>query len=117
MGDPWFSRLHGPVRCRKGKRIASCRAGEGPEWQGELTVNQPSYDFVGSSPTSPTNQINDLIDLCFPPDPCSPKLGSTWKEQHLAVSGYFPPPCCRPAGLQYAFRHEESGSQHDFGCC
>ena len=38
----------------KGKRIARCRAGECPEWQRELTVNQPSYDFVGSSPTSPT---------------------------------------------------------------
>jgi hypothetical protein len=32
-------------------------------------------------------------------------------------SGCSPAPCCRRAGLQYAFRHEESGSQHDFGCC
>jgi len=39
-------------------------------------------------------------------------------EQRLYnESGYFPPPCCRRAGLQYAFRHEESGSQHDFRCC
>src|SRR4030088_2625319 len=29
-------------------------AGECPEWQRELTVNQPSYDFEGSSPSSPT---------------------------------------------------------------
>ena len=28
--------------------------GECPEWQRELTVNQPPYGFVGSSPTSPT---------------------------------------------------------------
>jgi hypothetical protein len=28
--------------------------GECPEWQRELTVNQPSYDFEGSSPSSPT---------------------------------------------------------------
>src|SRR5262249_29308681 len=28
--------------------------GECPEWQRELTVNQPSYDFAGSSPASPT---------------------------------------------------------------
>jgi hypothetical protein len=29
-------------------------AGECPEWQRELTVNQPSSDFEGSSPSSPT---------------------------------------------------------------
>src|SRR5882757_6481572 len=29
--------------------------GECPEWQRELTVNQPSYDFEGSSPSSPTS--------------------------------------------------------------
>jgi hypothetical protein len=34
--------------------------GECPEWQRELTVNQPSYDFEGSSPSSPTNLFNDL---------------------------------------------------------
>jgi integrase len=33
------------------------------------------------------------------------------------VSGHFSPPCCRRAFLQYAFRHEESGSQRDCGCC
>ena len=32
-------------------------------------------------------------------------------------SGIFPPPCCGRASLQYAFRHEESGSQHEYGCC
>ena len=32
--------------------------GECPEWQRELTVNQPPHGFVGSSPTSPTNKIN-----------------------------------------------------------
>jgi hypothetical protein len=26
----------------------------------KLTVNQPSYDFEGSSPSSPTNLFNDL---------------------------------------------------------
>jgi hypothetical protein len=34
------------------------QAGECPEWQRELTVNQPSYDFEGSSPSSPTNYLN-----------------------------------------------------------
>src|SRR6476659_6168963 len=38
----------------------ACRAGECPEWQRELTVNQPPYGFVGSSPTSPTNYFNNL---------------------------------------------------------
>ena len=32
-------------------------------------------------------------------------------------SGCFPAPCCRRAAQRYAFRYEESGSQHDFGCC
>src|SRR3954451_12738444 len=32
--------------------------GECPEWQRELTVNQPSYDFEGSSPSSPTNRCS-----------------------------------------------------------
>src|SRR4051812_29241382 len=37
-----------------GGRIERHRTGECPEWQRELTVNQPSYDFEGSSPSSPT---------------------------------------------------------------
>ena len=32
----------------------ACRAGECPEWQRELTVNQPPHGFAGSSPASPT---------------------------------------------------------------
>src|SRR5262249_40384806 len=42
-------RRQGPVRlcCR--------RAGECPEWQRELTVNQPPHGFAGSSPASPTS--------------------------------------------------------------
>src|SRR4051812_2083035 len=38
-----------------GGRIERHRTGECPEWQRELTVNQPSYDFEGSSPSSPTS--------------------------------------------------------------
>ena len=38
-------------------------------------------------------------------------------QSRFTVSGYFSPPCCKPASLQYAFRYEESGSRHDFGCC
>src|SRR5215510_13313150 len=36
--------------------------GECPEWQRELTVNQPSYDFAGSSPASPTS-LRSLREL------------------------------------------------------
>src|SRR6185295_11362836 len=35
--------------------LRCCWTGECPEWQRELTVNQPSYDFEGSSPSSPTS--------------------------------------------------------------
>lgn len=41
------------------------RAGECPEWQRELTVNQPSYDFEGSSPSSPTNVLKMQIGVHF----------------------------------------------------
>src|SRR5207302_10554439 len=33
---------------------AAVERGECPEWQRELTVNQPPYGFAGSSPASPT---------------------------------------------------------------
>ena len=36
--------------------------GECTEWQRELTVNQPSYDFAGSSPASPTS-LRSLREL------------------------------------------------------
>src|SRR3954463_12906385 len=47
-----FGRRQGPARlcCR--------RAGECPEWQRELTVNQPPHGFAGSSPASPTKFIS-----------------------------------------------------------
>ena len=35
--------------------LTAMAPGECPEWQRELTVNQPSYDFEGSSPSSPTS--------------------------------------------------------------
>src|ERR1700733_3215858 len=35
-------------------------AGECPEWQRELTVNQPPHGFEGSSPSFPTNDFNRL---------------------------------------------------------
>ena len=34
--------------------------GKCPEWQRELTVNQPPHGFEGSSPSFPTSNINDL---------------------------------------------------------
>ena len=37
-------------------------AGECPEWQRELTVNQPPYGFEGSSPSSPTI-LSPLINV------------------------------------------------------
>jgi hypothetical protein len=39
-------------------------AGECPEWQRELTVNQPPYGFEGSSPSSPTI-LKTLAELIF----------------------------------------------------
>src|SRR3981081_353931 len=50
--------VHPPVRWMRSGGVA----GECPEWQRELTVNQPSYDFEGSSPSSPT--IAFLV-ICF----------------------------------------------------
>ena len=35
----------------------------------------------------------------------------------MSLAEEVPPPCCRRVSQQYAFRHEETGSQHDFGCC
>src|SRR5262245_55818976 len=36
--------------------------GECPEWQRELTVNQPPHGFAGSSPASPTS-LRSLREL------------------------------------------------------
>src|SRR5215471_13466601 len=41
------------------------RAGECPEWQRELTVNQPPHGFAGSSPASPTNKQHSEIQSDF----------------------------------------------------
>ena len=54
-----FSRslpLHGRSgRRRQAQNGSQCRrAGECPEWQRELTVNQPPHGFEGSSPSFPT---------------------------------------------------------------
>jgi hypothetical protein len=57
------------------------------------------FAMIKSSPSNLGNAVEDTGDY------------------RLFVSDHFPPPCCRRAGLQYAFRHEESGSQHDYGCC
>src|SRR6266702_2865625 len=40
--------------------------GECPEWQRELTVNQPSSDFEGSSPSSPTTLRPDGLRVAQP---------------------------------------------------
>lgn len=56
--DPGCRGLHVPwpssVRRQGPARLCCRRAGECPEWQRELTVNQPPYGFEGSSPSSPT---------------------------------------------------------------
>jgi hypothetical protein len=54
--------LHGRSgRRREARNGSQCRrAGECPEWQRELTVNQPPHGFAGSSPASPTNDFNRL---------------------------------------------------------
>jgi hypothetical protein len=49
---PMTPRLPNLLWCLK---YAALR-GECPERQRELTVNQPSNDFAGSSPASPTNK-------------------------------------------------------------
>lgn len=38
--------------------MAAAAPGECPEWQRELTVNQPPHGFAGSSPASPTIRIS-----------------------------------------------------------
>src|ERR1700731_2960345 len=48
-------------------------AGECPEWQRELTVNQPSYDFEGSSPSSPTTLRPDGLRVAQPSGDVSAK--------------------------------------------
>ena len=50
--------------------------GKCPEWQRELTVNQPPHGFEGSSPSFPTIDINSLDWDCFPTLCCFPDLGS-----------------------------------------
>ena len=41
-------------------RRNAVETGECPEWQRELTVNQPPHGFEGSSPSSPTNYFRYL---------------------------------------------------------
>jgi len=52
----------------------------------ELTVNQPSYDFEGSSPSSPTNLFNGLVDICFPASQNLAKLGSIWEASEKGAT-------------------------------
>src|SRR5262245_64512533 len=40
----------------RGSGSRAIETGECPEWQRELTVNQPPHGFAGSSPASPTIQ-------------------------------------------------------------
>lgn len=57
--------------------------GECPEWQRGLTVNQLSFDFVGSSPTSPTNMSELKEYIC---ESCNKKFYSTKtfrKDRHI----------------------------------
>jgi hypothetical protein len=42
--------------------LAAMAPGECPEWQRELTVNQPPHGFAGSSPASPTS-LRSLREL------------------------------------------------------
>jgi transposase-like protein len=51
--------------------------------------------------------VNGFVNTARPSAQLSTGSARLW------VSGYFRPPCCKRASLQYAFRHEESGSQHD----
>ena len=65
--------------------------GECPEWQRELTVNQPPHGFEGSSPSSPTNKIKYLFDFASQMVPVPPGLGGLWEAPIAAPLG-------RPAG-------------------
>jgi hypothetical protein len=69
-----------------------------------------------------------LVMIADHPDLTLDKLVTVMRKRKIAgsrsalsrffiVSGISLPPCCRRAGEQYAFRHEESGSQHDLGRC
>src|ERR1700743_106670 len=46
-----------PLPFPGGTDCDAIESGECPEWQRELTVNQPPHGFAGSSPASPTNDL------------------------------------------------------------
>ncbi len=51
-----FSVIDGLMSATLGGKLAmGHEAGKCPEWQRELTVNQPPHGFEGSSPSFPTN--------------------------------------------------------------
>lgn len=59
----WRARFFAVIPDRKRHQHGACaadgsEAGECPEWQRELTVNQPPHGFAGSSPASPTILIS-----------------------------------------------------------
>lgn len=88
---PRSYRLHGAdgpdAAVPRPARIA-IDTGECPEWQRELTVNQPPHGFAGSSPASPTihclsaprdfSRTMDPIGHCFPADYASKYMGRIW---------------------------------------
>src|ERR1700752_709602 len=52
--------LSAAISC--GRFADAVGTGECPEWQRELTVNQPPHGFAGSSPASPTS-LCSLVEL------------------------------------------------------
>jgi hypothetical protein len=44
--------------------VHDAEAGKCPEWQRELTVNQPPHGFEGSSPSFPTNVFSGTRQSC-----------------------------------------------------
>jgi hypothetical protein len=61
-----FNVMTGFDRRISGQRSMAPGAGKCPEWQRELTVNQPSYDFEGSSPSFPTTLRPDGLRVAQP---------------------------------------------------
>jgi hypothetical protein len=72
----------------RGGYVGRCWTGKCPEWQRELTVNQPPHGFEGSSPSFPTNIFNDLALRYFPAFGSKPQLGSIWEALEIRVQGF-----------------------------
>src|SRR4051812_8621761 len=64
-----FNAMTGPICRLQRTPVNACEAGKCPEWQRELTVNQPPHGFEGSSPSFPTTLRPDGLRVAQPRNP------------------------------------------------